>query len=61
MDSSRPNYIFRAYHFSGNMIVKSLEEAMLKVRLGEIKKEVVEEEQSAVQSKEELFTFKHTM
>lgn len=28
---------------------------------GEIKKEVVEEEQSAVQSKEELFTFKHTM
>lgn len=48
--------------FSGNMIVKSIEEAMMKVRLGgERKKEVVEEEQSAVQSKEELFTFKHTM
>ncbi|PEB25578.1 peptide ABC transporter permease [Bacillus toyonensis] len=48
--------------FSGNMIVKSIEEAMLKVRLGgEIKKPVVEEEQSVVQSKEELFTFKHTM
>ena len=39
------------------MIVKSIEEAMMKVRLGgEIKKDVVEEEQSAVQSKEELFT-----
>ena len=38
---------------------KSIEEAMMKVRLGgEIKKDVVEEEQSAVQSKEELFTFK---
>ncbi|GMR67669.1 hypothetical protein BAC7755_43360 [Bacillus sp. MN7755] len=48
--------------FSGNMIVKSIEEAMMKVRLGgEIKRDVVEEEQSAVQSKEELFTFKHTM
>ena len=48
--------------FSGNMIVKSIEEAMMKVRLGgEIKKTDVEEEQSAVQSKEELFTFKHTM
>ncbi len=48
--------------FSGNMIVKSIEEAMMKVRLGgEIKKDVVEEEQSVVQSKEELFTFKHTM
>ena len=39
------------------MIVKSIEEAMMKVRLGgELKKDVVEEEQSAVQSKEELFT-----
>ncbi len=48
--------------FSGNMIVKSIEEAMMKVRLGgEMKKDVVKEEQSAVQSKEELFTFKHTM
>ena len=48
--------------FSGNMIVKSIEEAMMKVRLGgELKKDVVEEEQSVVQSKEELFTFKHTM
>lgn len=62
MDSSRPNYIFWAYYFSGNMIVKSIEEAMLKVRLGgELKKDVVEGEQSVVQSKEELFTFKHTM
>lgn len=44
------------------MIVKSIEEAMLKVRLGgEIKKDVVEAEQSVVQSKEDLFTFKHTM
>lgn len=44
------------------MIVKSIEEAMMKVRLGgEIKKDIVEEEQSAVHSKEELFTFKHTM
>ncbi len=44
------------------MIVKSIEEAMMKVRLGgEIKKDAIEEEQSAVQSKEELFTFKHTM
>lgn len=44
------------------MIVKSIEEAMMKVRLGgELKKDVVEEEQSVVQSKEELFTFKHTM
>ena len=41
---------------------KSIEEAMMKVRLGgELKKDVVEEEQSVVQSKEELFTFKHTM
>lgn len=48
--------------FSGNMIVKSIEEAMMKVRLGgEVKKEVVEEEQPTLQSKEELFTFKHTM
>ena len=39
------------------MIVKSIEEAMLKVRLGgEIKKDVVEAEQSVVQSKEDLFT-----
>ena len=44
------------------MIVKSIEEAMLKVRLGgERKRKHVEEEQSALQSKEELFTFKHTM
>ena len=43
------------------MIVKSIEEAMLKVRLGGERKKDVEEEQSAVQSKEELFTFKHTM
>ena len=44
------------------MIIKSIEEAMMKVRLGgEIKKATIEEEQSAVQSKEELFTFKHTM
>ena len=42
------------------MIVKSIEEAMMKVRLGgEIKKDVVEEEQSAVQSKEELFTLRY--
>lgn len=48
--------------FSGNMIVKSIEEAMMKVRLGgELKKDVAEGEQSVVQSKEELFTFKHTM
>ncbi|EJQ41915.1 hypothetical protein IEE_04405 [Bacillus cereus BAG5X1-1] len=48
--------------FSGNMIVKSIEEAMMKVRLGgERKKTALEEEQPAVQSKEELFTFKHTM
>lgn len=48
--------------FSGNMIAKSIEEAMMKVRLGgEIKKEVAEEEQPNLQSKEELFTFKHTM
>ncbi|EJR57999.1 hypothetical protein IIM_00074 [Bacillus cereus VD107] len=48
--------------FSGNMIAKSIEEAMMKVRLGgEVKKEVAEEEQPNLQSKEELFTFKHTM
>lgn len=48
--------------FSGNMIVKSIEEAMMKVRLGgEIKKTDVEEGQPVVPSKEELFTFKHTM
>lgn len=44
------------------MIVKSIEEAMMKVRLGGvIKKTDVEKEQPAVQSKEELFTFKHTI
>jgi peptide/nickel transport system permease protein len=43
------------------MIVKSIEEAMMKVRLGgEVKKEVEEKHQSVVQSKGELFTFKHT-
>ncbi|MED1412281.1 MULTISPECIES: ABC transporter permease [Bacillus] len=48
--------------FSGNMIAKSIEEAMMKVRIGgEVKKEVAEEEQPNLQSKEELFTFKHTM
>ncbi len=44
--------------FSGNMIVKSIEEAMMKVRLGgELKKDVVEEEQSAVQSKRRVIYF----
>ena len=34
MDSSRSDYIFGLTIFSGNMIVKSIEEAMMKVRLG---------------------------
>ncbi|MFJ8527619.1 ABC transporter permease [Bacillus sp. NPDC094106] len=48
--------------FSGNMIVRSIEDAITKVRLGENKKkEDVEEVQLVSHSKEELFTFKHTM
>jgi len=62
MDSSRTNYIFRPNYFFRKYDCKSIEEAMLKVRLGgERKRKHVEEEQSALQSKEELFTFKHTM
>ncbi|KFN01107.1 ABC transporter permease subunit [Bacillus clarus] len=48
--------------FAGNMIVKSIEEAMLKVRLGiGVKREEAETVQPAIQSKDELFTFKHMM
>ena len=50
--------------FSGNMIVRSIEDAMKKVRVGESeKKEEVDKRQlqSISQSKEDLFTFKHTM
>jgi len=48
--------------FSGNMIVRSIEDAIAKVRLGEMNKdEEVEEVKSISLPKEELFTFKHTM
>lgn len=48
--------------FSGNMIVRSIEDAIAKVRLGEMNKdEEVEEVKSVSLPKEELFTFKHTM
>ena len=50
--------------FSGNMIVRSIEGAMRKVRVGgSEKKEEIDEKQlqSIAQSKEDLFTFKHTM
>lgn len=48
--------------FSGNMIVRSIEDAIAKVRVGEMKKdEGVKEVESVSLPKEELFTFKHTM
>ncbi|WP_243526064.1 ABC transporter permease [Bacillus pseudomycoides] len=48
--------------FSGNMIARSIEDAIAKVRVGESKKqEGVEEVQRVSLPKEELFTFKHTM
>lgn len=48
--------------FSGNMIVRSIEDAMTKVRLGESeKKEEIREVQPVSHPQEELFTFKHTM
>ncbi|PFK31918.1 peptide ABC transporter permease [Bacillus cereus] len=48
--------------FSGNMIVRSIEDAIAKVRLGEMKKDKeVEEVKPISLPKEELFTFKHTM
>ncbi|WP_459500384.1 ABC transporter permease [Bacillus sp. C1] len=48
--------------FSGNMIVRSIEDAIAKVRVGERKqKEDVEGGKLSSLPKEELFTFKHTM
>ena len=48
--------------FSGNMIARSIEDAIAKVRVGERKKqEGVKEVQQVSLPKEELFTFKHTM
>lgn len=48
--------------FSGNMIARSIEDAIAKVRVGERKKqEGVKEVQQISLPKEELFTFKHTM
>lgn len=48
--------------FSGNMIARSIEDAIAKVRVGERKKqEEVKEVQQVSLPKEELFTFKHTM
>lgn len=48
--------------FSGNMIVKCIQDAVEKAKLGErAEQEEVETTQSITQAKEELFVFKHTM
>lgn len=48
--------------FSGNVIVKCIQDAVAKAKLGERRElEEIETTQSITQTKEELFVFKHTM